>query len=456
MPDAFDLRRDRMSRLLTRLEEKFQKLNKTATIGLSNDLETRSAIERFFSDVPPALAKAKIVLPELVQSELDVLDPALTRLDNGLNKVSNDTMLGRTMSVSDFEFASNLLQFLGIRKLVTKGPGPQPEVEGPKDKTLGPQARSGWDRRWVRVGLVSVAVPIVIALIGIAPHFWHSTPASTTFPYTGTVADNSGQAVTDARVNIEVDGNAPITAVTDSNGVFHVALGTTGQSVHITITATGYRRYTEEAVLNGTGRGTYTLQKVLPPKPIKTSRGGIHGQPSLSSTVSQNAATVVVTEGGQKPVRGVDVLAVMSDGTHLGRTTDENGFAVFTEKAAGPVTLYCAHPGYHHFYKADVNLRGAIPVSMNGSTDGGSVIFPESVGFVPGLDGRLDPILDSMGRTYLYAENIAVDGGKVQPVPFTSGRPFQVRDSHGHTFQIEVVSIIGASSLIEYSRQASQ
>lgn len=52
-------------------------------------------------------------------------------------------------------------------------------------------------------------------------------------------------------------------------------------------------------------------------------------------------------------------------------------------------------------------------------------------GYIPGLKGRLNPILDSSNRTYLYADNIAIDGGKGQPVGFNVNVPFELEDADG-------------------------
>lgn len=82
---------------------------------------------------------------------------------------------------------------------------------------------------------------------------------------------------------------------------------------------------------------------------------------------------------------------------------------------------------------------------------GGSIIVSDGTGYVPGLDGRLNPILDSLNRTYLYAENIAISEGSAQPVNFMIDHPIRVSDRHGHAFELRIVSIVGSSSLIEYS-----
>lgn len=147
------------------------------------------------------------------------------------------------------------------------------------------------------------------------------------------------------------------------------------------------------------------------------------------------------------------MLLLNADGTHFRMmTTDEGGLVEVGEKISGPVTVFCAHEHFHHYRRAKIDLDRPLSVQMWPSINGGSVVIPDGTGYIPGLDGRLNPILDDLGRTYLYAQNIAIEGGKAQPVPFTVGRPLDVKDSHGHAFRLEIVGIVGSSSLIEYSR----
>src|SRR5262249_41207131 len=78
-----------------------------------------------------------------------------------------------------------------------------------------------------------------------------------------------------------------------------------------------------------------------------------------------------------------------------------------------------------------------------------------STGYINGLNGRLNPILDSLNRTYLYADNIAIEGGKNQPVTFSPNQPFLVEDSLGNQFELKVLSITNDSSTIEYRQLPS-
>ena len=81
---------------------------------------------------------------------------------------------------------------------------------------------------------------------------------------------------------------------------------------------------------------------------------------------------------------------------------------------------------------------------------GGAAIFAQSTGNIPGLRGRLNPIRDTSDRTYLYADNIAIDEGRQQPVPFRPGKPLRLTDAHGAELSVTIVDIVGRSALVEY------
>jgi hypothetical protein len=97
-----------------------------------------------------------------------------------------------------------------------------------------------------------------------------------------------------------------------------------------------------------------------------------------------------------------------------------------------------------------VESAGTITVQLTPLPGGGSLIIADGTGFVPGLEGRLHPILDSDGRSYIHAANIAVNGGQAQPVPFKVGEPFRAYDSSGHEFSLTVLAMGGTSFLIDY------
>ena len=66
------------------------------------------------------------------------------------------------------------------------------------------------------------------------------------------------------------------------------------------------------------------------------------------------------------------------------------------------------------------------------------------------MTGRLNPILDSRDRMYLYATNIAIDGGKQQPVHFKLNQPLLLTDGEGVERIVRFIDMIGKSTLLEY------
>ena len=164
--------------------------------------------------------------------------------------------------------------------------------------------------------------------------------------------------------------------------------------------------------------------------------------------------TIRVTALGELlPLKGVEILIINADGTHLPRTvTDERGQARVRDKVLRPITIFCSAEKFHHYYKQAIEPSAVTAIMMEPNPNGGSMIIVQDTGYIPGLDGRLNPISASGGRGYLYADNIAIDGGKVQPVSFEFGHPINARDSHGNVLQLEFAAIVGRSSLVDYTR----
>ena len=162
--------------------------------------------------------------------------------------------------------------------------------------------------------------------------------------------------------------------------------------------------------------------------------------------------SVRVTCGGE-PVAGADVLALFPNKTWQRASSDGTGVAqlkLYTTDA--PMTVFVAAASLsaaveHEWVPAD----GALEVQLEAVADGGSVIFADGTGYVPGLEGRLNPILDDSQRSCLYATNVAIDGGRQQPVSFAiGGDPLHLVDAYGNQSDVRVIAMQGQSSLLEY------
>ena len=173
--------------------------------------------------------------------------------------------------------------------------------------------------------------------------------------------------------------------------------------------------------------------------------------PAARLQLTPSDATVTVHSGGE-PLAGVDVLALFPNKTWRRATTDEAGEADFDLYTAHlPMTVYAALPGYAAGLASEWTPReGGVLLELAPLPEGGAVVFPQATGHIPGLSGRLNPILDASDRTSLYADNIAIEEGRQQPVSFRLGKPMRLTDADGVEKSVTVVHIAGRSVLVEY------
>ena len=164
------------------------------------------------------------------------------------------------------------------------------------------------------------------------------------------------------------------------------------------------------------------------------------------------AAVVVTVHAGGEPLAGIEVLALFPNRTWRRATTDESGETALDLHATHlPMTIYAAGRGYAAGLAPEwIPSRGGLLLELEPLAGGGAAIFPEGTGHLPGLRGRLNPIRDTSDRTYMYADNIAIDEGRQQPVPFRLGKALRLTDAHGAERSVTIVDIIGKSALIEY------
>ena len=153
-----------------------------------------------------------------------------------------------------------------------------------------------------------------------------------------------------------------------------------------------------------------------------------------------------------EPLAGADVLALFPNKTWKHTTTDENGeahFDLYTNVL--PMTVFVAAMGFAaQLEKTWIPAERALHIELTPLSDGGGVIFEKSTGYIPGLAERLNPIRDTLDRTYLHAGNIAINGGKQKPVFFLLGEEMHLADADGHEMLIRIVDIVGRSALVEY------
>ena len=162
--------------------------------------------------------------------------------------------------------------------------------------------------------------------------------------------------------------------------------------------------------------------------------------------------SAVTVHAAGVPIAGVDVLAIFPNKTWLRSKTDEHGqarFSLYTSEL--PMTVYAAAPNCKAGHAQGwLPRHGGHLMEVEASPTGGSLIIAQAAGYLPDLAGRINPQLDSSGRTYLYADNIAIDGGRPQPVPFRLGKPVMLTDANGMEMTVTFVDMMGRSALLNY------
>lgn len=158
-----------------------------------------------------------------------------------------------------------------------------------------------------------------------------------------------------------------------------------------------------------------------------------------------------VDDRNGKPLRDAHVLVLYPNKTYLEARTDAFGHAEFTLHSKLPVTVLCAAPGFVASIARDHAPDGVLEQRMAPLAGGGSLIIANRTGHLPGIEGRLNPILDHLDRTYLYADNVAVNDGLQQPVHFALNDPVRLTDALGTSATLWFREALGASWVFDYS-----
>ena len=215
-----------------------------------------------------------------------------------------------------------------------------------------------------------------------------------------------------------------------------------------------HRRYLMERRGDGVSiilEETRETAGILPEYDVVDESSLVLSIPAAKLELTPADATVTVHSEGA-PLLGVEVLALFPNKTWQRATTDEAGEAalgLYTTHLS--MTVYAAAPGYAAGLEREWRPhKGGLLLELGPLPAGGATIFPQETGHLPGLRGRLNPIRDASDRTYLYADNIAIEEGRQQPVPFRLGKAMRLTDAFGAELSVTIVDIIGRSALVEY------
>ena len=174
-----------------------------------------------------------------------------------------------------------------------------------------------------------------------------------------------------------------------------------------------------------------------------------------TAALPDSGPTIQVVSGGW-PIANADILALFPNKTWKRVQTDENGEAILELHSDYlPMTLFVAASEFRaHLEQNWIPAERELHINLVPLPGGGASVFPNATGYIPGLVGRLNPIRDTHDRTYLYADNIAINGGQQQPVSFQTGEDLHLADAEGNELLVRIIDILGRAALVGY-RQCS-
>ena len=149
------------------------------------------------------------------------------------------------------------------------------------------------------------------------------------------------------------------------------------------------------------------------------------------------------------------LLLIYSNGTYLTGTTDSRGECEFelyrTDDQMNLWVVAEGHLACHRTGAPATSLlgNGSVIEMETDKESSNSILFTKSIGYIPGIDGRLNPI--NHNGTYLYADNIAVNGRVERPTHFNVGESLDLIDAHGMQTTVRFLEVGPRFSLIEYT-----
>ena len=171
---------------------------------------------------------------------------------------------------------------------------------------------------------------------------------------------------------------------------------------------------------------------------------------ALAAIFRADAIEITITDQNGEPIKDAEAAIILDSGAY--QKGEIQGSSIFFEPFKGMVSLYIAAPGF----KAESRRFKATDkasFSLRPARDRSSIIIYRS-GELPGKGGSINPILDSLGRLYMYGTRIGfngVSGPSNQPVTFGLRSPIRAEDSDGKRFLIYVIDISQSVSLVEYT-----
>lgn len=158
---------------------------------------------------------------------------------------------------------------------------------------------------------------------------------------------------------------------------------------------------------------------------------------------------VIIKSSTGELIQSASIVAIADNNTIKQGTTDANGCLTLEILTRRNYSILVAHSDFPGAIIPKWDPAEDIEITLSSTETIGSVII-NGTGYIDGLDGRLNPKLDSNNRTYLYADNIAINDGEIQPFHFEINSPITLEDCNGVIIEAIFLHIQGETSLIQF------
>ncbi len=158
----------------------------------------------------------------------------------------------------------------------------------------------------------------------------------------------------------------------------------------------------------------------------------------------------VVDKSTGEGIPNVSIVFSAENGTFLSTVTDDRGNGKININVRRYYSILIAHQNYPSALISHFDPISNLKIELSEILNVGSIII-QSTGYINGLQGRLNPIYDSSARMYLYADNIAINGGRNQPVAFSLNESLVLEDNTGVVMNLIFRFINGhTTALVDY------
>ena len=173
---------------------------------------------------------------------------------------------------------------------------------------------------------------------------------------------------------------------------------------------------------------------------------------TAQAQVAQKITVKLVDDAGVA-VKGAQVAAILKSGAYQDALWDKLTGCYKCEPTEQCIKVFAAAVGHEATVARFPRDGGVFPMILKKSATKNSAVIHSS-GSLPGIDGTINPILDSQRRTYVYARKIGLEHrGRpaMQPLYFSLNKPIDAVSPTGSSFKIWVIDITQEVSVVDYT-----